>query len=99
MKNICLCLLVAVLSVTIFAGCSSDKSNETGAKGTVQEQAKGTAGKAKINTDPITLTVFVMPALDDSTLKTMIEEPIQKKYPFISFKYVSTTTERRIRMK
>jgi multiple sugar transport system substrate-binding protein len=87
MKKSIASLVAGVLAASAIAGCSSDKGTTAPSGGKEQEATK-TAEPPKVSTDPVTLTVFVIPTVDDATLKLTYEDPIRKKYPNITLKYI-----------
>jgi len=83
--------IVAVMS--IMAGCGGGGGANTDTS-TVPQTGSKQADVPKLSTDPITLSVFVMPSVDDPTLKKFYEEPIRAKYPFLSVKFVKHDPKR-----
>lgn len=81
-------LLASLLAVSLVAGCSSGQEGASSAPTASSEASKKPTEAPKMSTDPVTLTVFVMPTVDDPTLKQFYEDPIRKKYPFLSLKFV-----------
>lgn len=66
--------VVFVLAVSLLAGCKS----QNGPSDTPSEASE-------ISTDPVTLQMLVaINGLSDNDFKTLVEEPLKKKYPFIT---------------
>lgn len=78
-----------VAAMTLLAGCSGREEAKTDTS-TGSKQAEA----PKLSTDPVTLSVFVMPSVDDPTLKKFYEEPIRSKYPFLSVKFIKHDPKR-----
>lgn len=69
-------MFLAALALVLLAGCGSDKKDSSSA----------TPLEPKLSKDPVTLTFYNYAGISDLTFQTLIEEPIKKKYPYITIK-------------
>ncbi|MDQ1908974.1 extracellular solute-binding protein [Paenibacillus sp. GD4] len=80
-------LVSSIVLITAVAGCS---------QGTSTQVDTGSADKGsappKISNEPITLTLYQHAAMSNDDIDKFIVQPVQKKYPNISFKIVRKGT-------
>lgn len=69
-------LFLAAGMVVLAAGCSSGKT----------DSSVVSTEKIEISKEPVTLTLFNYAGISELTFRTLIEEPIRKKYPHITVK-------------
>ncbi|GAA4864065.1 hypothetical protein GCM10023310_49530 [Paenibacillus vulneris] len=77
----------SVVLITVLAGCSQG----TGTKDDKGIVDKG-AGQPKVTNEPITLTLYQHAAISNEEIDKFIVQPVQKKYPNISFNIVRKGT-------
>jgi multiple sugar transport system substrate-binding protein len=69
-----------VLLAMFLSGCQSDNSEED-----IQVKNNSQGLEESVSKEPVTLTVFFnVPGISDDEFKTIIEEPVKKKYPYIT---------------
>jgi multiple sugar transport system substrate-binding protein len=78
LKGIWFGTMVLALSAVLLSGCKSEEA-----------QPKAVSQSFEISTEPVTLKLFVaVPGLTDNDYKTLIEQPLKKKYPFITLQMI-----------